>query len=140
MKASGGSDALWVAFDYLVGPLVIAILVTRKHGMGNWSWLERSCVAGSVVGAFIWWRFNSPEVCFSAVLAIDCMGAIPTVWKAIKTPSQESWIPWAIFTVGSAFNIGATTGNVYEIAYVWAILIVDLSILIPLLVPRKTKV
>lgn len=123
----------------MVGPLVIALIVTGKHGIGKWSGLEKFCVVGSVVGAFIWWRFNSPEVCFSTVLAIDCMGAIPMVCKAIKTPSHESWVPWSVFTVGSAFNIGATTGNIYEIAYVWAILVVDIVILLPLILPRRKK-
>ena len=140
LQASGAVDTLLVAVDFAVGPLVIALIVTKRHGVGEWSWLEKLCVAGSLLGGLMWWAFDSPRACFAIVFTIDCLGAIPTICKAVVKPREESVKPWSIFTVGSALNmVAADSEKFWEIMYALGILAIDILVLAPLLVPRNRK-
>ncbi len=104
--ATGARHAVWVPASYVAGPLVTALL-SLKYGEGGWDRFDRNCLAASLLSVVVWWVARSPLLALLSNIAIDFLGALPTVRKSYHEPGAESLLSWSIFLVADAANLGA---------------------------------
>jgi hypothetical protein len=89
---------------------MIAVLSEKygRYGRGHkLSRLDMVCIAGSIIGAVIWWQTGSPVVSLAAFLVVDAFGAVPTVVKSWQRPKEESSLAWAASFAATAMNLNA---------------------------------
>jgi hypothetical protein len=104
--ASGARHTIWVPVSYVIGPLVTALL-SLKYGEGGSDRFDRACLGGSLLSLVAWWLARSPLVALMANMAIDLLGALPTVRKAYNAPEAESLRSWSVFLIADILNLFA---------------------------------
>lgn len=102
--ATGARASIWVPLSYAVGPLVTAILALR-YGDRGWSRLDRFCLAGAAISLVLWRLTGQPLVSLSLNIAIDALGALPTLRKTWRDPGSEDRLAWGLFFVGNTLNL-----------------------------------
>ncbi len=103
------TESMWIQLSYIVGPLIIAILSLfsqygYKEGLLK---IDKICLAGAVICAFIWFVFNSPFIALLGSIVVDFIGLIPTMKKAYIDPEHEDPSAWALEFLASAMNVFA---------------------------------
>lgn len=104
--ASGARGTIWVPVSEAVGPAIIALL-SIKYGEGGWTRLDRWCIAGAVVGSFLWWFTDSPVTGLLFYLFTDFMAVIPTLRKSYHRPEHEDKTAWGLVFAAQFLNIFA---------------------------------
>ena len=104
-RAQGVEGASWLTFAAGFTPFLIvaASFINKK---AYWKTERRDYVLMSValLGIVAWLITDEPNLAILLTLAADLLAGIPTLIKAFKHPETESWIAYAISTVG--FGIG----------------------------------
>lgn len=96
-----------------IGAWVVAILAL-KYGAPGWSWLDKFCIAGAVLGVVLWKVFNSPTVGLAISLVILLLGSIPTFASVFEHPDKENKLGWTIFWLGCFFGVLAIPKMTFE--------------------------
>ena len=104
--SSGAVDTIWVPISNVIGPFITAIL-SLKYGEGGWTPFDRKCLAGAAMSLALWWVFDSPLVALVTVIAVDFLGALPTIVKTHHDPESEDRFAWSISLVGNIMNMFA---------------------------------
>ena len=91
-----------------IGTLLIVIF-GLKHGDRRFERFDIVCQVGALVGLLLWLIFNSPMIAILASVTIDFVGALPTFKHTWQQPYEETWVTFALFTLGSACTLAATT-------------------------------
>jgi hypothetical protein len=113
---SAGADAtIWVPITYVIGPLVTSLLGI-KFGEGGWTKLDRICLVGVGIGSILWGVCRSPTLALGINIAIDFLGAIPTIHKSFRHPDSEDKLAWGLFTIANALNMLAIDRWRWQIA------------------------
>lgn len=102
--AAGARTSIWTPVSYVIGPLVIA-LVSLRYGDRGWSRFDRMCVLGAGLSLLLWALSGTPIVALLFNIAIDLLGALPTVRKTWVAPESEDRLSWAIFLVANTLNL-----------------------------------
>lgn len=103
---TGATSTLGISASYVAGPLVVFALSLR-FGKGGLDRFERRCLAVSVASVILWSITREARVALWLNVAVDAMGALPTIRKAYREPESESRVAWACFLVGATLNLGA---------------------------------
>lgn len=104
--SSGARDTMWVPAIYAICQMLIAIL-SLKYGKGGWNRFDRACLSAAGISLFLWWYFNSPLIAIFINLAIDSLGALPTLKKSYYEPETEDLLSWALFFTANTLNLFA---------------------------------
>jgi len=102
--SSGAVETLWVPVGLTLGNLVVVFLSFR-YGQGGWNRLDRVCLGGAGLSLLLWWFFQAPWVALMLNIAIDCLGALPTIWKAHVEPESEDFLSWTLFLSAYTLNL-----------------------------------
>ncbi len=105
-KTLGATHAIWLSMANTVGMGAIVIL-SFKYGNSGLTKLDLGCCLSALVGIFFWAYFDSPIAALSISLAIDAVGAIPTLRKAYTHPESEDHKTWLIFLLANTLNLFA---------------------------------
>lgn len=104
------------------------VVLGLRRGFVKYTPFDVACQTGAIVGFILWWLFNSPAVAVLAAVAIDLIGALPTVRHSWLAPFEETWMTYALSGLGGVFALLAlSTYNWTSLPY--AIYIVLINIL-----------
>jgi len=127
----GARESIWVPLAYVLGPLIIAIL-SLKYGEGHWTAFDKSCLVGALIGALLWWVFDSPLLGLLISMFIDLLGLLPTIMKSYLRPESENRTAWVMEAASSILNIFAVKIWVFSI-WVYPVYLATLNLLIAIL-------
>jgi len=80
----------------VVGAWIVAAL-SLKYGEKGWTWLDKFCLAGAVLGIVLWKLFSNPTLGIVVSNSVVFLGSIPTFVSAWKDPTKENKLGWTIF-------------------------------------------
>ncbi|MGB3756550.1 MAG: hypothetical protein WBA07_09280 [Rivularia sp. (in: cyanobacteria)] len=103
---SGAINTIWVPLALAIGHVVIAIL-TLIYGKGGWNSFDKTCILGTGISLVLWWHYDSPLIALSINIAIDFLGALPTIRKSYRKPETEDLLTWIIFLLAHTLNLFA---------------------------------
>jgi hypothetical protein len=106
--ASGARSTIWVFACLAVGHLLIALL-SIKYGEGGWNTFDQTCLVGAGASLLLWWWQDSPIIALCLNIAIDFLGALPTIKKVYYRPQTEEPTTWVIFLIAHTLNLCALT-------------------------------
>jgi hypothetical protein len=104
--SAGARETMWLLDCYALCQLIVAIL-SLKYGEGGWNNFDRTCFLGVGISLLLWWWFNSPLIAISINIAIDCLGALPTIRKSYYNPETEDLFSWIMFWSAGTLNLCA---------------------------------
>lgn len=133
--SAGARSSAWVPAAYAVG-IVIMALLTLKYGEGGWTKLDIVCLVGAGLGLVIWALTNNPVLPLYLTIAIDAIGAVPTIKKAYERPETESRTSWLMFLVANTLNLFAINEWTLVVAS-YPVYVFVLSIVMSWLLARK---
>lgn len=113
-KEVGAVETLWILRVYAFGS-TITMLLALFYGEGGWTRFDKTCLVGALSGLGLWWVFNSPLTALLINIAVDAVGALPTIHKLKRDPSGENKLAWALFCTGSFLNILAIREWTFDI-------------------------
>ncbi|MBV6624110.1 MAG: hypothetical protein KI793_14420 [Rivularia sp. (in: Bacteria)] len=101
---SGAINTIWVPLALAIGHVVIAILAFI-YGKGSWNSFDKTCILGAAISLVLWWHYKSPLIALSINIAIDFLGALPTIRKSYREPETEDLLSWIIFLLAHTLNL-----------------------------------
>jgi hypothetical protein len=101
---AGAFNTIWIIVGSVIAQFTIAIL-SLKYGEGGCNRFDRTCLFGVGIAISLWWRFNSPLIAIVLTVAIDLLGALPTIKKSYHEPEKEDFLTWALYLVASLLNL-----------------------------------
>ncbi len=137
-KAAGATDALWLSVANALAFSAVVIL-SFKYGEGGWGALDGICLTIAIFGIFLWWYFSSPLLALYLSVAIDFVGALPTLKKAYLKPAEENRLAWILFWIANTLNLFALNEWNFAMAFypVYMFLITGTLSIILILRPNK---
>jgi hypothetical protein len=112
-RAQGVEGLSWASFVAGFTPLLIvaASFFNRK---AYWKSEPRDyyLMAAAIVGIILWAITDNPNLALLFALLADMLAGIPTLIKAYRHPESESWIAYAISTLG--FGISFLSVQAYD--------------------------
>lgn len=106
--SAGARETMWLLTSYAVCQITIALL-SLKHGEGGWNTFDRTCLFGALISIILWQIYDSPLIAISISIAIDSLGALPTIKKSHLQPETEDLFSWMMFWTAGTLNIFALT-------------------------------
>jgi len=103
-RASGATDTIWLATGYFVVPLAVFLLSLRYRAPG-FSHFDLGCLTGALLGIAAWVALRSAPAAVFICIAVDAVGALPTLRKAYSDPLSEDLRAWLIGFGASAVNV-----------------------------------
>lgn len=106
--SAGARETMWLLTAYAVCQITIAVL-SLKYGEGGWNTFDRTCLLGALISIVLWQLFDSPLIAITISIAIDSLGALPTIKKSYLQPETEDLFSWMMFWTAGTLNICALT-------------------------------
>ena len=113
-RSSGASNTIWVPVSATVCHITIAI-ASLRYGEGGWNRFDRTCLLGAGISLFFWWQLKSSLIALSINIAIDFLGALPTIRKSYHEPETEDLLSWMLFLAASTLNLFAIENWSFEL-------------------------
>ena len=113
--SAGARETMWLLTAYAVCQITIAVL-SLKYGEGGWNTFDRTCLLGAFVSIILWQLFDSPLIAITISIAIDSLGALPTIKKSYLQPETEDLFSWMMFWTAGTLNICALAQWSVELA------------------------
>jgi hypothetical protein len=104
--SAGATDTMWLLVAYAVCQITIALL-SFKYGEGGWNTFDLTCLLGAFISIALWQLFDSPLLAITVSIAIDSLGALPTIKKSYLQPETEDLFSWMMFWTAGTLNICA---------------------------------
>ena len=126
-RAQGVEGLSWTSFVAGFTPLLVvaASFVNRK---AYWKTERRDyyLMAAAVVGIILWAVTDDPNLALLFSLLADMLAGIPTLIKSYRHPQSESWLAYAISTVGFGISLlSVQTHNFENTAFVASIFVMN---------------
>jgi hypothetical protein len=114
-RAQGVEGLSWVSFAAGFTPLLV-VTASFFNKKAYWKSEPRDyyLMAAAVVGIVLWAITDNPNLAILFSLLADLLAGIPTLIKSYKHPASESWLAYAISTVGFGISILAIQTYTFE--------------------------
>jgi len=83
------------------------VIISFKYGEGGWGVFDLTCLLSAAFGIFLWWYFSSPLPALYISVAVDFIGALPTIKKSYLDPAGENRLSWILFWIANTINLFA---------------------------------
>jgi len=146
-RSQGVEGTSWLTFAAGFTPfLIVAASFINKKAYWKTHPRDYVLMGAAILGLIAWYITDEPNLAILFTLVADLFAGIPTLIKAYKHPQTESWIAYAISTLG--FGIGVLAIQTFDfqnsafVIYLSAIQLVltAFSIRRPKKKPRLTNV
>lgn len=98
-----------------------------KRGDRKFEKIDIVCQIGAIAGLLLWLIFNTPAIAVLATVVIDLIGAIPTLWHSWRKPFEETWITFALSSLGGGITlIVSHDWKITAIAYPLYLLVINI--------------
>ncbi|WP_036479633.1 hypothetical protein [Myxosarcina sp. GI1] len=136
--SSGATSTIWVPACLAIGHFIIAILAL-SYGEKGWNNFDRICLLGAGMSLFLWWWYQTPLIALSLNIAIDFLGALPTIRKSYYKPKSEDPLPWLVFLLAHTVNLFALKSWSFELVAYPLYLFCIVSVIVLLLLRFQIK-
>lgn len=108
--AATAADRDWQTVLLLCGDAIgtaAVVVVGWKYGDRKFERLDVVCQIAVLAGLLLWFVFNSPLIALLASVAIDFVGAVPSIKHSWQKPHEETAITYAMDSIGSLATLVA---------------------------------
>lgn len=134
----------WPSAVLLTGDTLATGIITLaglRYGDRRFERLDIACQAAAIAGAGLWWVSDSPLMAVCACIAIDLVGAVPSLKHCWQRPYEETWPTFMMSGLGAAGTLIATTSfNFTAVAYAAYLVGVNFAFVIVILLRHKYMV
>ena len=119
-RAQGVEGLSWASFVAGFTPLLI-VAASFFNKKAYWKSEPRDyyLMAAAIVGIILWAITDNPNLALLFSLLADMLAGIPTLIKSYRHPETESWIAYAISTIGFGISfLSVQTYNFENTAFV----------------------
>jgi hypothetical protein len=129
----------WASFAAGFTPFLI-LLASFLNKQAYWKTERRDYVlmASAIAGILLWAVTDSPNLAILFALVADLLAGLPTLFKAYRYPQTESWIAYAISTVGFGVGVLAIPTFTFE-NYAFISYLFILNLLLAVFSSRRTS-
>lgn len=112
-RAQGVEGISWASFVAGLSPLLV-VGASFLNEKAYWKGEPRDyyLMAAAIVGIALWAITDDPNLAILFSLLADVLAGVPTLIKSYRHPQSESWIAYAISTVG--FGISLLSIQAYD--------------------------
>ena len=136
-RVQGVESLSWITFAAGLVPLLIVLAsFLNKKAYWKTQWRDYGVVIGAIFGITLWIVTDNPNLAILFLLAVDFLASLPTLLKSYRYPKTESWVAYAISTVGFGVGILAIQTYTFE-NYAFVTYLFLLSGLLTFLASRK---
>jgi len=124
-RAQGVEGLSWASFAAGFTPFLI-LLASFLNKQAYWKTEARdyALMAAAIAGIILWALTDDPNLAILFALLADFLAGVPTFLKAYRYPETESWVAYAISTVGFGIAVLAIPSvsfeNVAFVVYLFA--------------------
>lgn len=105
-RAQGVEGVSWASFVAGFTPLlIVASSFFNKKAYWKSEPRDYYLMAAAVVGILLWAMTDNPNLALLFSLVADVLASVPTLIKAYRHPDSESWIAYAISTLGFGISL-----------------------------------
>jgi hypothetical protein len=114
-RAQGVEGLSWASFVAGFTPILI-LLTSFLKKKAYWKTQPRDyyLMAAAVAGIVLWALTDDPNLAILFALVADLLAGLPTVIKSYRHPETESWIAYAISTLGFGMGVLAIQTFTFE--------------------------
>jgi hypothetical protein len=100
-RVQGVEGLSWPSFVAGFTPfLVVAASFLNRKAYWKTKPLDYALMGAAIIGIILWIVTKEPNLAILFTLLADLLASIPTIIKSLKHPETESWVAYAISTVG----------------------------------------
>jgi energy-converting hydrogenase Eha subunit A len=105
-RAQGVEGMSWTSFVAGFTPLLV-VTASFFNKKAYWKTEPRDyyLMAAAIVGIILWAVTDNPNLAILFSLLADLLAGLPTLIKCYKHPASESWIAYAISTLGFGISV-----------------------------------
>jgi hypothetical protein len=126
----GGWSTLFFGSTVVLVSLVF--LLSFKYGIGGSGRLDRIVLAATALLFVVWILTGDTITSTYIAIAIDVLGALPTVIKAYKQPETEAYLQWIMAAVAGVLSVVAVGSGESFVLYAYPIYIAVFNAIIVL--------
>lgn len=105
-RIQGVEDLSWASFAAGFTPLLVVVAsFFNKNAYWKTQTLDYILMASALAGIILWYFTNDPNLAIIFSLVADFLASLPTILKSIKNPESESWLAYAISTLGFGISV-----------------------------------
>lgn len=134
----GGYSAYFFGSTTLL--VTIVFLLSIKRGMGGRSKFDLLVLLASIALFALWAVTRDTRTTTIIAVSIDCIAALPTLYKAYVKPETEVYLQWMLAAVAGLFSMLAVGTSTDYILYIYPLYIILMNGLIVLAKFVGTKV
>lgn len=114
------------------------VLLGLKYGDKEFAAFDIYCQISAIAGLILWFIFNSPAIAVIASIIVDLIGSLPTLKHAWEKPAEETWITFALSSLGASFaSFAATSTRITALANPIYIIAINATFTVVLLIRHK---
>lgn len=114
-RAQGIAGLSWVSFAAGFMPfLIVAASFFNKKAYWKSAPRDYFLMGLALVGIVLWALTDNPNLALLFALLADILAGVPTLIKAYRQPESESWIAFAISTVGFGISLLSVQSYTFE--------------------------
>ena len=100
-RVQGVEGLSWVSFAAGFTPLLV-VAASCLNNKAYWKTqpLDYALMGAALLGVILWAITKEPNLAILFALLADIFASIPTIIKSLKHPETESWVAYAISSVG----------------------------------------
>lgn len=83
----------------------VVFILSFQHGVGGSSVFDRVILGLAIVLFGYWFTVHNTRLSTELAVAIDAVGALPTILKAYDMPKTESYPQWVFAAIGGLFSL-----------------------------------
>ena len=138
-RIQGVEGLSWVSFAAGFTPFLI-LLASFLNKKAYWKTEKRDyyIMGAAIVGILLWLLTDNPNLAILFSLVADFLAGLPTLIKAYRHPETESWIAYAISTVGFGLGLLAISSYTFE-NYAFALYLFIMNGLLAVFASRHIK-
>jgi len=129
-RAQGVQGLSWASFAAGFTPFLI-LLASFLNKKAYWKTEPRDyyLMMAAVGGIILWALTDNPNLAILFSLLADFLAGLPTVLKAYRYPQTESWIAYAISTLGFGLGVLAIPSYTFEnVAFITYLFILNATL------------
>lgn len=117
----------------------LVVILGLKYGYVKYTNFDVLCQISAIVGIVLWQIFDSPTIGVVSAVAIDFIGALPTIRHSWLRPGEETWQTYALAGLGGIFALLALS-NFNWVSMPYAVYIVLINTLLSGIIIHRRSV
>ena len=89
----------------------LIVILGMKYGYASYHWTDRVCQIAALLGLGFWVIVKNADIAVLLMVAIDTLGAVPTMRHAWQSPNEETALAFAISALAGLASVGAVSSQ-----------------------------